>query len=98
MGLFRVVNIMRSIKGYKSFADISNLEVGKYYKVTVCGGYCWLFKFYRYSGDNIFTSESYSLYSRTHYEGESRFCNIEMVVEGTLSKITLKEFNRICEL
>ena len=98
MGLFRVVKIMRSIKGYKSFVDISNLEVGTCYKVTLCGGYGWLFKFYKYSGDDIFTSESYSLYSCTHYERETRFCNIEMVVEGTLSKITLKEFNRICEL
>lgn len=94
---------MRSIKEVQKFVDVLKLKPGCYYKLKTGAPFTWVFEFKEYDGDPtgwdgnlaIISGESYCVELNTYMSIISGLCLVRDVMEGTITKISLNEFNII---
>ena len=93
---------MRSIKEVQKFVDVLKMTPGNYYKMKT-NDFTWVFEFKGYD-DNltgwdgnlaIISGESYCVELNTYMSIISGLCLVRDVMEGTITKISLNEFNII---
>ena len=92
---------MRSLKEVKIIVDVLRLKPGCYYKMKMTDGDTWLFEFKEYDHDfnggnciEIISGESYCVESEHYFYETSGLCQVNDI-DGTIIKISLKEFNII---
>lgn len=92
---------MRSLKRYKNIENIFKLKPGCFYKMKTTDDSTWLFEFieYRdgYHGEPIVivSGETYNVSSDHYFNEISTLCSIREILEETVVKISLNEFNNL---
>ena len=93
---------MRSIKEVIN-VDVLKMVPGNYYKLKTDAPFTWVFQFKGYDGDftewdgniEIISGSSYCVETGNHFYEVSGLCLVRSVIKGTITKISLKEFNII---
>jgi hypothetical protein len=94
---------MRSLKEVIKFVDVLKLKLGCYYKLKTDAPFTWVFEFKGYDGDptgwdgnlEIISGRTYCVESDVNFDEISGLCLVRSVIKGTITKISLKEFNII---
>jgi hypothetical protein len=93
---------MRSLKEVIKFVDVLKMVPGSYYKLKTDAPFTWVFEFKGYGGDStewydneIISGSSYCVESDVNFDEISGLCLVRSVIKGTITKISLKEFNFI---
>ena len=94
---------MRSLKEVIKFVDVLKMVPGSYYKLKTDAPFTWVFEFKGYGGDftewdgniEIISGSSYCVESDVNFDEISGLCLVRSVIKGTITKISLKEFNII---
>jgi hypothetical protein len=90
---------MRSLKEVIKFVDVLKMVPGSYYKLKTDAPFTWVFEFKGYGewdgNIEIISGESYCVESDVNFDQISGLCLVRSVIKGTITKISLKEFNFI---
>jgi hypothetical protein len=89
---------MRSLKEVIKFVDVLKMVPGSYYKLKTDAPFTWVFEFKGYGewdgNIEIISGRTYCVESDHYFYETSGLCQVNDI-DGTIIKISLKEFNII---